>query len=333
VSNIPSPDLLALLFAEPRVNVFITVIICTRNRADSLRQTLEALFCSSNLTALNWEVLVVENADQASGVCFEFQQRFPNHFRFLTEPKVGKSNALNTAIRAAKGNVLAFTDDDVLCEPHYIQAIQTVFGSNLADAAQGRVLLDCEGGWPEWLGRGNLAMMANFRDYGDEIINLEGTLCGANMVVRTEVFEKVGGFAPELGPGGLGMWEDTEISLRIREAGFRIIYAPQIVMRHPWSRGRLTKAFIRSRYFGEGRAQGYYTPLPVPLWRFGLYVIKETIVQECAAIWNLYAGRPEKALACQCAARSQAGLFWQHWRFKRGVRRELSECLLSSTCK
>jgi GT2 family glycosyltransferase len=195
------------------------------------------------------------------------------------------------------------------------------------------VLLDCEGGWPEWLGRGNLAMMANFRDYGDEIINLEGTLCGANMVVRAEVFEKVGGFAPELGPGGLGMWEDTEISLRIREAGFRIIYAPQILMHHPWSRRRLTKAFLRSRYFGEGRAQGYYTPLPVPLWRFGLYVIKETIVQECAAIWNLYAGRPEKALACQCAARSQAGLFWQHWRFKRGVRRELSECLLSPTCK
>ena len=321
-------------FAEAKVNVFITVIICTRNRAESLRQTLKSLFCASNLKLPNWEVLIVETStDHTVDVCLQFQQRFPEHFRFVREETLGKSNALNTAIRAAKGNILAFTDDDTLCEPNYIQGIAEAFSSYSADAAQGRVLLDCEGGWPKWLDKNYLGMMADFRDYGDEVIDLDGTLCGTNMVVKAEVFGKVGGFAPELGPGALGMWEDTEISLRIRQAGFRIIYAPQILIRHPWSRQRLTKAFLRSRYFGQGRAQAYYEPLPVPLWRFGLYVIKETIVQECAAIWNLCAGRPEKALACQCTARSQAGLFWQHWLFKRGVRRELSERLLSPTCK
>jgi GT2 family glycosyltransferase len=319
--------------------VFITVLISTRHRADSLRETLKSLLCSSNLKSPDWEVLVVENADRASEVCFEFQQEFPDHFRFVTEPKIGKCNALNTGIRAAKGDIIAFTDDDVICEPEYIQAIRTVFASYLPDAAQGRIVLDCEGGWPDWLGRGKLSMMANFRDYGDEVINLDGTLCGANMVVRAEVFEKVGGFAPELGPGGLGMWEDTEISLRIRRAGFRTIYAPQIRACHPWSRKRLTKSVLRSRYFGEGRAQAYYEPLPVSLWRFGLYVIKETILRECAAIWHLCAGRPVEALGCQCKARSHAGFFWQHWLFKRGVHRELSECRVSPsevkspTCK
>jgi glycosyltransferase involved in cell wall biosynthesis len=314
---------------EPRSSVFITVIICTRNRADSLRQTLASIFSSSNIELRNWEVLVVETStDNTAEVCLDFQRRFPEHFRFLTEKRIGKSNALNTAIAAAKGDILAFTDDDVLCEPNYIQAIETVFASYSADAAQGRVLLDCEGGWPEWLDGDYLAMMADFRDYGDEVIDLDGTLCGTNMVVRAQVFEKVGGFAPELGPGGLGMWEDTEISLRIRRVGCRIIYAPQILVRHPWSQDRLTKSFLRSRYFGQGRAQAYYADLPVSLFRFGLYVIKETVLQEVAAIWNLCAGRSAQALTCQCQARSHAGFLWQHWLFKRGAPRKLSVRLL-----
>lgn len=305
--------------------MFISVLICTRNRADSLRQTLDSLFCAGNLESPGWEVLVVESSTDHTGeVCGEFQRRFPQQFRFLTEKKLGKSNALNTAIAAAKGDILAFTDDDVLCAPDYIQGIRTVFASYPADAAQGRVLLDCEGGWPEWLDRGHLALMADFRDCGDEVIDLDGTLFGLNMVVRAEVFQKTGGFAPELGPGGVGMWEDTEISLRMRQAGCRLIYAPQILVRHQWPRDRLTKSFLRKRFFGQGRAQAYYAPLPVSLFRFGLYVVKESISEELAAIWHLCKGRPALALRCQCEACSQAGFFWQHWLFKCGVPRRLS---------
>ena len=145
--------------------MFITVIICTRNRAESLRETLESVFCASNLKLPNWEVLIVETStDHTIDVCLEFQKKFPDHFRFLTEQMLGKSNALNTAIRAAKGDILAFTDDDTLCEPYYIQGIADAFRSYSPDAAQGRVLLDCEGGWPKWLDKNYLGMMADFRD-------------------------------------------------------------------------------------------------------------------------------------------------------------------------
>ena len=310
--------------------MFISVLICTRNRADSLHQTLESLFCSGNLESPNWEVLVIESSTDHTGeVCREFQQRFPQHFRFLTEKKLGKSNALNTAIAEARGDILAFTDDDVLCAPDYIQGIRTVFTSYSADAAQGRVLLDCEGGWPEWLDRAYLALMADLRDCGEKVIDLDGTLFGVNMVVRAEVFQKIGGFAPELGPGGIGMWEDTEISLRMRQAGCRMIYAPQILVRHQWPRERLTKSFLRKRFFQQGRAQAYYARLPVSSFRFGLYLVKECISKELAAVWHLRAGHPALALRCQCEARSQAGFFWQHWLFKRGIPRRLSASLLS----
>jgi glucosyl-dolichyl phosphate glucuronosyltransferase len=310
--------------------MFISLVICTRNRADSLRETLESLFCAGSLEAPDWEVLVVESSTDHTGeICREFQQRFPEHFRFLTEKKLGKCNALNTAILAAKGDILAFTDDDVHFAPDYIQGIRTVFSTYSPDAAQGRVLLDCEGGWPDWLEK-RYAGMADLRDCGDEVIELDGTLFGVNMVVRADVFQKVGGFAPELGPGGIGVYEDTEISLRMRQAGCRLIYAPQILVRHQWARDRLTKSFIRTRFFLHGRVYAYRESLPVSLFRFGLYVVKDTISQELAAIWHRCAGRPALALRCQCEARTRAGLFWQHWLFKRGASRRWSASPLST---
>ena len=310
--------------------MFISIIICTRNRADSLRRTLESLLYSKNLESPDWEMLVIETStDHTAEVCREFQQVFPQHFRFLTERQLGKCNALNTAIKGAKGDILAFTDDDVLFAPDYIQGIRSVFFSDTVDGAQGRVLLDCEGGWPEWLD-GNYALMADFRDYGDEVIDLDGTLCGTNMAVRAEVFQKTGGFAPELGPGGIGVYEDTEISLRMRRAGCKLIYAPQILVRHQWPRDRLTKSFFRRRFFQHGRVYAYYEPLPSPLFRFGLYVLKESISKGLAAIWYLCEGRPALALRYQCEACTHAGLFWQHWLFKRGVPRRLSGNPLSA---
>jgi glucosyl-dolichyl phosphate glucuronosyltransferase len=312
--------------------MLISVLICTRNRADSLRQTLESLFSTQNVELPAWEVVVVESStDHTRDVCREFAERFPGRFRYLTERKLGKSNALNTAIGAAKGDVLAFTDDDVLCAPDYLQAIRIVFTSDALDGAQGRVLLDCEDGWPKWLDRHYLALMADLRDFGDIETDLDGTLCGTNMVVRAEVFREIGGFAPELGPEGVGMWEDTEISLRMRQAGRRLIYAPKILVRHQWPRGRLTKSFLRRRFFEQGRAEAYYAPLPASLFRFSLYVVKETVLKQMAALWHICTGRPAQALRCQCDARSQAGFLYQHWLFKRGVPRTLSGKLLSAS--
>jgi glycosyltransferase involved in cell wall biosynthesis len=304
--------------------VFISVVLCTRNRAASFRRTLESLFCPNNLATSDWELLAVESSsDQTIEICREFQERFPKHFRFVTEKKIGKSHALNTAIAEARGDILAFTDDDVLFSPAYIEGIRNVFADPTVDAVQGRVLLDCEGGWPSWLDDA-YAGMADFRDCGDAVIDLDGTLFGVNMVVRAEVFRKVGGFSPELGPGGIGVWEDTEISLRMRKINCRLLYAPEVLVRHQWARGRLTKSFLRKRLFGQGRVLAYYEELPASLFRFGLYVVKDTILQEVKALGHLCLRRPQAALRCQLESRPRLGLFWQHWLFRRGVPRKLS---------
>lgn len=302
----------------------ISVIICTRNRAGSLGQTLESLFSSSSGALSDWEAIVVDNDsnDQTAEICRAFQSRFPGNFRYLMEKRRGKSNALNSGISAAKGEILAFTDDDVRCAPDYLAAIGAVFEHYPIDAVQGRILLDCEAGHPVWLDR-FLGLTVGWRDCGSEVTNLEGTLCGTNMLARREVLRKVGGFLADLGPGAIGLGEETELTLRMRDAGCRLIYAPQILVWHRLPKKRLTKEFIRRRFFQQGRAGAYYEALPVSIPRFAVYVVKHTFLSELAAIWQLFRGRPALALRQQCDARSQAGLLWQHWLFKYGAGRNV----------
>lgn len=301
--------------------MFVSVLICTRNRSKSLRRTLDSLFCASNLSAPDWEVIVVEykSTDDTGEICRQWMRKLPTHLKFLSEERPGKSNAMNTAFAAARGDILAMTDDDVVVAPDYVQAIRMVFNQYRADGAQGRILLDCEGGRPAWMDD-RMALFMSLQDHGDQVLEWNRDMSGTNMVVRTEIARKVGGFAPQLGAGTeVGFAEDTEFSFRLLRAGSRLIYAPQILVRHQIPRERLTRAFFRKRYFGRGRSLAYLESPPGPLWRVGIYVAKELVLGELKAAWHLCAGRPAQALRFQCDARQQAGFLWQHWHFKRGM--------------
>src|SRR5579863_630372 len=94
----------------------ISVIICTYNRCDSLRRTLESLGQAAGLADLEWELLVIDNnsTDATRAVVEEFTLTPQLDVRCLTEKRRGKSYALNTGIAAATGGVLAFLDDDIL---------------------------------------------------------------------------------------------------------------------------------------------------------------------------------------------------------------------------
>jgi GT2 family glycosyltransferase len=234
-----------------------------------------------------------------------------------------KSRALNRGIAASRGNILAMTDDDVVFAPAYIQGIRDVFTQYDVTGAQGRILLDCDGGLPEWISEKGKRFIG-LCDRGEDVKPWTYSLYGANMIIRAEVARAVGGFAPELGPKGAGFLEDTEFSLRLLKAGYKFVYAPQILVRHQLSRKSLSKSFFRRRYFNLGRSDAYRTPIEVPLWRLGLYVVKNWVVREAEAVRHRRAGRPAEALDCQCEARLQAGFLLQHWRFRRGVPRQFS---------
>lgn len=299
----------------------VSILIATRNRADPLRAALDSLFTDHNLDVPDWEVVVADNGstDGTADLCREFARRFPDRFRWLVEPRQGKSNALNTGLLETRGEVIAMTDDDVLCEPDFITEIRRVFSDPSIDSAQGRVLLDWQGGEPTWLDELAKQLMS-LRDYGDQMFDWNDNLSGCNMVVRREAALGVGGFAAELGPGTIGIAEDSEFSIRLREAGYRAVYAPTILVHHQVPAGRVTPPFLRARYFGIGRSYAYYNALNRPVWRFGLYALKDALFGEFEALRLRRAGRAAEAVQRQCASRQRLGFLWQNVLFSFGVR-------------
>src|ERR1700749_4624022 len=96
--------------------MFITVGICTFNRAESLRRTLDSLVAMEVPQDVAWEVVIVNNnsTDHTEEVIDAFRDRLSVRREF--EPRPGKSNALNRAIDAAEGDYILWTDDDVVVD-------------------------------------------------------------------------------------------------------------------------------------------------------------------------------------------------------------------------
>src|SRR5258708_17764982 len=120
----------------------LTVIICTWNRAKSLAVVLKSLDASVVPEGLEWEVLVVDNnsKDDTRAVCESFLAKNPRRFRYLFHGTQGKTNALNAAIREARSEILALTDDDLTVDPHWVTEIFDAFQKYDCAAVGGKIV-------------------------------------------------------------------------------------------------------------------------------------------------------------------------------------------------
>jgi glycosyltransferase involved in cell wall biosynthesis len=304
--------------------MLISIIICTRNRASSLKDTLESLLTPENLALSEWELVLVDNAssDGTSELVSRFAALHPERIVTARESRPGLSIARNTGLALARGEIIAWTDDDVLVSPAYLPAIRETFSDPTIHAAQGRISLDCDGGLPGWMGRECLAMLS-LRDHGMQAFEWRENLSGCNMVMRASLFTRFGGFSPVLGAGAVGYMEDSEFSLRLRRAGCRVVYGPAIYVRHRIQRQRLSPQFFRRCFFNMGRSAAYLEPLNVPLWRFAFYAGRSFLGKQALALWERARGRRAESLRLQCHARQQIGFLWQQRLFQRGVSQPL----------
>jgi glucosyl-dolichyl phosphate glucuronosyltransferase len=239
----------------------ITIILCTYNRCQSLAKTLESAAALTLPDADEWEVLVVDNnsSDQTRAVVEDFRRRYPGRFQYRFEPQQGKSCALNTGIREARGDVLAFVDDDVTFEPIWLKNLTSSLCNTGYAGVGGRTLLDPSFSPPLWLSLKepcNLGgVLAQF-DLGDRPRELDRAPYGANMAFRKEMFRRHGGFRTDLGPcpGSQIRGEDTDFGGRLLAAGERLLYEPSATVYHPIPKDRVRKGYFLSWYFDHGRA-------------------------------------------------------------------------------
>ena len=175
----------------------LTIIICTWNRAALLRQTLETLRAQDATESVDMEILVVDNnsADKTPHVVRELALDWPlGALRYLREERQGKQFALNRAIAAARGDVLAFTDDDVMLpQPDWVHSIAAVLSNPNVEMAGGKrscsgLTVRCQSG-----SASNVAVVAGV-DLGDQAFEnpaADYAPAGTNLIVRREVFDRI----------------------------------------------------------------------------------------------------------------------------------------------
>jgi glycosyltransferase involved in cell wall biosynthesis len=245
----------------------ISIGICTWNRCELLRAGLEAMTRLAIPAGVDWEVLVVNNncTDATDDVVKSFEMRLP--IRGLFEARPGKSNALNAAIREARGECILWTDDDTRVDEGWVAAYCRAFERWPAAAVFGGAIDPWfEDRPPAWLSRvmDRIGNAYAVRDFGTEPVGLADDVVpfGANMAVRRDVQVRYT-YNAALGPRpGIPLrGEETAIVRQMLKDGLEGWWIPDARVRHFIPKSRQRVKFVREFFFGQGLYYG--TELPV----------------------------------------------------------------------
>ena len=234
-----------------------SIVIATYRRAADLGATLASLAALQPDGA--WEVIVVDNnsPDDTRGVVERAARTFPVELRYLFEREQGRSPALNAGIRAARGEIVATTDDDVRVPADWLNRAAEGLERLRCDYVGGRVLPIWGGPRPVWLpnrGGKQWAVIA-LLDYGTQPIEFGARVpLGVNMAFRRSAFDTAGLFDPNTGrkAGTLLGQEVREWCIRARAAGIRGFYVPDMWLEHIIPADRLCKAYFRRWFYWRG---------------------------------------------------------------------------------
>lgn len=289
----------------------ISVIVCSRNRADQLARCLHA-FGQADAPPGAWELLVVDNGstDHTREIVAQRSRAERLPARYLREDEPGLSRARNRGLAAAAGDLVAFTDDDCLVSPTWLPAIVRAFASdgNLM-VLGGRVDLADPGDAP-----------VGIRPFPDELHisemhHITERLIGCNMAFRSDVFRRIGLFDPKLGAGTrIGSSEDLDMFYRARKAGMTLRYEPQVRVRHAHGRrpgpnlATLRESYVRGRgaFYGKHLLRGDRTVLKSAWYEIG-NLSREMFSQRPAPAPDPAPARVLLDLARGAAARILAG--------------------------
>jgi len=265
----------------------LSVIVCTRNRADELVNCLQELG-EQTKEIEGVEIIIVDNGstDHTKEVAARFTTDPNSRCRYVYEPVPGLCTARNRGRVAAGGIVLAYIDDDAVPHPGWVETILDHFRRGLSVCLAGKTVLKPKGGIPAWfpntlywvLGESSFGQVQRFLK-GDENPN------GGNFAVTAQAFDSVGGFDTSI----TLYFDDHEFYSRLRAKGYRSFYDPRIVIDHCIDASRLNKPALRQRAYRLGRGVGqlYKTGKPKLASRLGRIVQRSLLLARVGLSWCL----------------------------------------------
>jgi glycosyltransferase involved in cell wall biosynthesis len=304
----------------------VSIIICTRDRAESLRETLAAIGQCAVPPDLKAELLVVDNGSKDETAAVVRAAGLTNlPVRYLLESAPGKGRAYNAGLRATVSDVLLFTDDDVRVPVDWIPGMSRPILEGRADALAGAVHFP-----PHYEALLAEEPFASRRGWFASTEDLDPArpdrMVGANMAFSRRLYTVVGEFDPELGPGALGFYDETIYTWRLLRAGFRLKAELGVSVEHHFDRDRLTRPTLlkMARRMGESEAFIEYhwqggEARPLRVWRAWALLLADrlrapwALLGKAAPPWELdrvktlaywrqlqrYSGSPRKYPAAQ----------------------------------
>lgn len=240
----------------------LSLILATYNRSEQVLTTLSSVAKQSH-AAEEWECIVVDNnsKDDTRTVVEEFIARHPRlNLRYLLVTEQGLSHARNGGIREAKGDIVAFIDDDERIVEDFVAAYIQLFDLHPdAMSAGGAIIAEYPTGRPRWMSRFTEEPIANPMSFGTDIRPFpKGRIPGGgNMAVRRKVFDIVGLFDTSLGRSGKSLTggEESDLFERMARHEMPCYYAPRAVMYHIIPEAKLTTDYFRRLNLNNGRSQ------------------------------------------------------------------------------
>ncbi len=238
---------------------FISVVVCTHNRATLLGQALESLV-SQTLNAARYEIIVVNNCstDDTPGIVERFKgSRTIPLLRSVDEPALGLGHARNRGWQVAQGEYVAFMDDDARADSHWLeQAVELLEHHATKPVAVGGQIRPFYI-WPKPAWYKDEYEVRSWGPIARRLVAGE-SFSGSNMIVLKTALHHVNGFDVGLGMRGerVSMGEETVLFQKIWEVmGDQavMVYAPELIVYHAVGKQKMRPRYHLSRWFVAGQ--------------------------------------------------------------------------------
>jgi glycosyltransferase involved in cell wall biosynthesis len=305
----------------------LTVLIATRDGARTLPTTLAALV-ALEAPAGGWRLVVVDNGsrDGTPRILDDFRQQLP--LTSLVEPRPGKNVALNRGLAEVAGDLVVFTDDDVVPRTDWLRQLRAAADARPEVTVLGGAILPrWEQQPPAWiLSWVPLGPMYALLDPAEEGPIPPRRAFGPNLAIRAEVFARGYRFAEDIGPDGTAryaMGSEAELVRRLEAAGATGWHCPTAIVEHIIRPYQLEAAWLWERALRYGRGQ-YRLALAargpaLPAW-LGVprYLIRRLLAEALAVARARMRGDSERAFTARWQLSYTAGAVWEAWSRRHG---------------
>ncbi|HVD62034.1 MAG TPA: glycosyltransferase [Gemmatimonadaceae bacterium] len=239
---------------------FVSIIIPTYNRASRLRPTVESL-AAQNYPSERFEIILVDNSstDETQREIAKLAEEFPR-IRQLLEQRRGAHWGRNAGATVSLGEILYFTDDDMIAEPEMLAKLVEPFerGDNVG-VATGKVLPRWETEPPVWVLEHCKNALLSLNDLGEGVIISDDDpgVYSCHQAVLRDAFFRAGGFNPDTNAGEFVGDNETGLNIKLKKLGYRFAYVGEAVTHHLIPESRMTQEYVNSRFADQGYCDSY----------------------------------------------------------------------------